>query len=136
MSSPPPEGRSTRARRPANLGALGFAGVGVIVAIALAVRREGTIDVLTAVVLGMIEGLAEFLPVSSSGHLTVAERPLEDAVDAYVIAIQAGAILAVIVLYRARLRSLLRCLRARRAGVALGTSSSRSCSASGPVAAA
>lgn len=81
----------------------------VVVALAVVVREPGTIDVPTAVVLGVIEGVTEFLPVSSTGHLTVAERLLDlhgSAADAYVIVIQAGAILAVVVLYRARLRTL------------------------------
>jgi len=113
VSPSPTDERTTEptplARR---LGAIALAGVAAaVVAVALALRNAGTIDIPTAVVLGMIEGLTEFLPVSSTGHLTVAERLLDlhgQAADAYVIAIQAGAILAVIVLYRDRLCSLLR----------------------------
>ena len=57
----------------------------------------------------MIEGLTEYLPVSSTGHLTVAERLLDlrgSAADAYAIVIQAGAILAVLLLYRRRIGSM------------------------------
>ena len=65
---------------------------------------------LQAVALGIIEGVTEFLPVSSTGHLTVAQRLMgigddagsRDAADSYAIAIQAGAILAVLGLYRHR----------------------------------
>jgi undecaprenyl-diphosphatase len=56
---------------------------------------------LQAIVLGVLEGLTEFLPVSSTGHLTVAENlmdlPVDDAgVTAFTAIVQLGAILAVI----------------------------------------
>ena len=65
-----------------------------------------------AVVLGLVEGITEFLPISSTGHLLVAERILDvgqhpstkSAADTYTIGIQIGAILAVVVLYFGRLR--------------------------------
>lgn len=79
-----------------------------VVVLSVAAREPASIDVPTAVVLGVIEGVTEFLPVSSTGHLTVAERLFDlhgDAADGYVIVIQAGAILAVVILYRARLRT-------------------------------
>lgn len=53
-----------------------------------------------AIILGIIEGITEFLPVSSTGHLLIAERLLGVPTDgfgtSFVIAIQAGAMLAVI----------------------------------------
>ena len=67
-----------------------------------------------AVLLGVVEGVTEFLPISSTGHLLVAERILDigqtdatkQAADTYTIVIQIGAILAVLVLYFGRIRSM------------------------------
>jgi undecaprenyl-diphosphatase len=64
-----------------------------------------------AVVLGLVEGITEYLPISSTGHLHVTQRLLDigetdatkDAADTYAITIQAGAIFAVLVLYRRRI---------------------------------
>lgn len=60
---------------------------------------------LEAVILGIVEGLTEFLPVSSTGHLTITEKilglPVDDkAVTAYTAVIQMGAILAVLLYFR------------------------------------
>jgi undecaprenyl-diphosphatase len=60
-------------------------------------------DFLAALLLGIIEGITEFLPISSTGHLLLAERWLGHRSDLFNIAIQAGAILAVVLIYRERL---------------------------------
>lgn len=64
-----------------------------------------------AIILGLVEGITEYLPVSSTGHLLIAQRLLgieESAVsNAYAIAIQAGAIVAVLGLYRQRVALML-----------------------------
>ena len=58
---------------------------------------------LNDVLLGVIEGITEFLPISSTGHLLLAEQVLGARSDAYNIVIQAGAILAVTLIYWRRL---------------------------------
>jgi undecaprenyl-diphosphatase len=63
-------------------------------------------NIWQALILGIVEGITEYLPVSSTGHLLVAQRLLgieaTAAANAYAIAIQAGAIVAVIGLYWSR----------------------------------
>ena len=66
---------------------------------------------VTAVLLGIVEGLTEFLPVSSTGHLIVAGSLLgytSEQAKTFDIVIQAGAILAVCWEFRARLGAVLR----------------------------
>ena len=68
---------------------------------------------LISVLLGIVEGLTEFLPVSSTAHLRIAEAllklPLDDAYwKMYTIVIQAGAILALLLLYLARILEFMR----------------------------
>jgi undecaprenyl-diphosphatase len=62
-------------------------------------------DYFDAVILGIVEGLTEFLPVSSTGHLTIAEKMLglqidDSGVTAYTAVIQMGAIAAVLLYFR------------------------------------
>jgi len=61
-------------------------------------------NLLQIILLGIIEGITEFLPISSTGHLLIAEKlGLGARSDVFNIVIQAGAILAVTVIYWQRL---------------------------------
>lgn len=65
---------------------------------------------LEAVLLGVLEGLTEFLPVSSTGHLVLLGEWLgghDEAAKSFDIVIQLGAVLAVVLYYRARLGTLI-----------------------------
>lgn len=63
---------------------------------------------LTAVLLGMVEGLTEFLPVSSTGHLLIVEHWLPRQSDLFNVVIQSGAVLAVLPLFSERISQLSR----------------------------
>ena len=60
-------------------------------------------NLLQVIVLGILEGITEFLPISSTGHLLIAEHWLGRRSDLFNVAIQAGAILAIVVIYWRRL---------------------------------
>jgi undecaprenyl-diphosphatase len=64
-------------------------------------------DTLQTVLLGIIEGVTEFLPISSTGHLLIAEQWLGGRSDLFNVAIQAGAMLAVIAIFWTRLLQML-----------------------------
>ncbi len=60
-------------------------------------------NLLQVVLLGIIEGITEFLPISSTGHLLIAEHWLGRRSDLFNVANQAGAILAIVIIYWPRL---------------------------------
>jgi undecaprenyl-diphosphatase len=87
-------------------------------------RTQQRMTTTQAIILGVVEGLTEYLPVSSTGHLLLTERIMKigedkelsaaeqqkakEASDAYAICIQAGAIIAVLGLYFGRVKQMLR----------------------------
>ncbi len=69
-------------------------------------------EILQVIVLGIVEGLTEYLPVSSTGHLLLTESLLgmganKEAEDALAICLQGGAILAVLSLYYPRVKGMI-----------------------------
>jgi undecaprenyl-diphosphatase len=64
-------------------------------------------NILQVLIMGIVEGVTEFLPVSSTGHLILTAKLLQigqsEFIKSFEIAIQLGAILAVVVVYRDRL---------------------------------
>lgn len=66
-------------------------------------------EIIQAIILGIIEGITEFLPISSTGHLIVSEDLMnyQDAGKMFTVVIQMGAIAAVIWFYKSELKKLL-----------------------------
>lgn len=61
---------------------------------------------LAAIILGIIEGVTEFIPVSSTGHLLLAQQWLPRQSELFNVVIQSGAVLALVPLFSRRLREL------------------------------
>ena len=61
-------------------------------------------DWIAVVLLGLIEGVTEFVPVSSTGHLLIAEQWLPRQTELFNVVIQCGAVIAVLPLFPGRLR--------------------------------
>lgn len=62
------------------------------------------IELLKVIFLGIVEGITEWLPISSTGHMILVDEFIhlnvsQDFMDVFLVVIQLGAILAVVVLY-------------------------------------
>src|SRR5690606_32139835 len=67
-------------------------------------------DIVIAMIMGIVEGLTEFLPVSSTGHLILTGHLLgfvDQRAETFEVVIQLGAILAIVVLYWRKMLSLI-----------------------------
>ena len=64
-------------------------------------------DTISTVILGVVEGITEFLPISSTGHLLIAEQWLGERSELFNVVIQAAAILALVLVYWRRILNLL-----------------------------
>ena len=60
-------------------------------------------NIVQSIIIGIVEGITEFIPISSTGHMIIAEKLLgikeDEFTKMFTVAIQLGAILAVVVLY-------------------------------------
>lgn len=81
-------------------------------------RREGLMniwDIIVAVILGIVEGLTEYAPVSSTGHMIIVddlwlkskELLTPEAANTFKVVIQLGSILAVAIVFKDRILNLL-----------------------------
>ena len=65
--------------------------------------KQVTMTITEAIIIAIVEGITEFLPISSTGHMIIAESllkvPKDDFTKLFTVAIQLGAILSVLVLY-------------------------------------
>ena len=82
------------------------------------------IEILKVIVLGMVEGFTEWLPISSTGHLILINKLIQldvspEFMEMFRVVIQLGAILAVVMLYFDRLNPLSRSKRGDQRRVAL-----------------
>lgn len=114
--APAPAPSPTRSVPRAALVVAAVVGIAAVVALAAAAERKDGLGLADAALLGIVEGVTEWLPVSSTGHLTFTQKLLGidgDAADSYAIAIQAGAILAVLGLYHRRFTGMLQGVRGR-----------------------
>lgn len=69
------------------------------------------LDIIKAIILGIVEGITEFLPISSTGHLILVNEFIKMSqttqfTDMFNVVIQLGAIMAVVVLYFHKLNPL------------------------------
>lgn len=79
-------------------------------------------DTITAIILGIVEGITEFIPVSSTGHMILTSKAMgfddqTDIMKTFEVVIQLGAILAIAIVYWRRILNLLGLKRAEKTSV-------------------
>jgi undecaprenyl-diphosphatase len=76
-------------------------------------RKRGALSLFEAVVLGAVQGITEFLPISSSGHLVLAEYLLKVRFDdiSFEVFVHLGTFFSVVLVFRHTIVSILRALR-------------------------
>ena len=66
-------------------------------------QKMGIFDVLVAIILGIVEGITEWLPISSTGHMILVNQFLtfsnDDFTQMFLVVVQLGAIMAVVLLF-------------------------------------
>ncbi|MEH7087140.1 undecaprenyl-diphosphate phosphatase, partial [Neobacillus drentensis] len=85
-------------------------------------------SILVAIILGIVEGLTEFIPVSSTGHMILTDKIIQpdipsDILSSFEVIIQLAAILAIAIVYRERIFQLFGLKKS--AGVSTTTATSR-----------
>ena len=92
------------------------------------------LPILQAAILGIVQGLTEFLPVSSTAHLLIGSRLLgyQDPGGVFTVMIQLGSILAIMWLYRAKILRWLRACDGGNPGVSPDGSSPFTSAVAGP----
>lgn len=86
---------------------------------------ENLMLILKSIILGIVEGFTEFLPISSTGHMIIVGHFISfegDFAKLFEIVIQLGAILAIVVLYRKKIDDSLKNLKPNGTGFKLWTS--------------
>ena len=66
-------------------------------------QKMGIFDVLVAIILGIVEGITEWLPISSTGHMILVNQFLtfsnDEFTQMFLVVVQLGAIMAVVLLF-------------------------------------
>ena len=84
----------------------------VVVIVSVLASKNRMPDWIVVIILGIIEGVTEFLPISSTGHLLLAQHYLKrEFPDVFTAVIQSGAVLAVLLVFTDRLKKLFQTYR-------------------------
>lgn len=81
-----------------------------IIILALGITRESVVELLKAIILGIVQGLTEFLPISSSGHLVIGSELLNFHEQGIVfdVFLHLGTLVSVVIVFRQELLAMIR----------------------------